>query len=444
MDVIKLTEELVGINSINPFNVQKYGISNEPTTWILDGNETNIAENLEGKLKEAGFNLDRQYVHSNEKGVKFYNLIAEKGEGKKSILFYGHMDTVTAKPWLSEFDALTPKRMMREILGEQRETIVGLGSSDMKAGDAAIIAALRDLNPKGYKIKVAFGVDEEYYSLGANFLADPNKSDFLYDVKAIIVPEIGDGPNTCYGPSTITLGRLGRCEHVLKVPGTGGHGAQSKNPDFVNAAVENSKIVTELEPWRKIYKDEYTFFEGSVPDENAKRSIEGSFFVNQINSGGGSLSIPSEGKVVIDSTFTPNITLEKRLSEVRGFIDNMYRFGKLKEFSISGKPQRVTVEPRERPTPSNNAYITPQNHNFTKHVRNIVDEMVGFKNYNIGYSVADENVFARVRKRTPILGVGPIGDNYHKADEWVEIESVRKLEKVLKEIGKRFGEYASK
>lgn len=439
MDVIKLTEDLIKIDSRNPFYAERD--SKNPKNWIVDGNETEIAEVLEIRLEESGFNVEKQYVHTDKKGTKFYNLIAEKGDGNKSILFYGHMDTVTAKPWLSEKDALIPKIKMREILGEQRETIVGLGAADMKAGDAAIATAFSDINPEGYKIKVAFGVDEEFYSLGANILAS---SDFLDDVKAIMVPEVGDGPNTCYGASTITLGRLGRCEYVIKVPGTGGHGAQSKNPNFINAAVECAKIITDIEPWRKSYKDEYKFFECIVPDKNVVRNIDGSFFISRIESGKGSLSIPSEGEIIVDYTFTPNVTIEQGLEKLEAIIGNMYKTGKLKEFSISGKPQKVTAVSRERPTPSSDAYITSENSLFTQYVRNVVDEKVGFQNFNVGYSVADENVFARERKGIPILGIGPIGADYHKADEWVEIESVRDVQKVYSEIGKRFGDYLSR
>jgi len=126
----------------------------------------------------------------------------------------------------------------------------------------------------GYRIKVAFGVDEEYYSLGAHVLA---RSAFLDDVAAVVVPETGDGPNRWHGPSTIGLGRMGRCEYVVEVPGTGGHGAQAYNPDFVNAAVECARVVERIEALRREWRDEYAFAPPGVPDAGPPRPSAAAF-----------------------------------------------------------------------------------------------------------------------------------------------------------------------
>ena len=439
MDVIKTLEELIRIDSSNPFICHE--IDPEfPETWKLEGNEQEISNYLEKKLKEAGFSVSRQLVHTDVKGQGFYNILGEKGSGKHSILFYGHMDTVTAKPWMSKQQALTPERKKIEINGKKKEVISGLGSCDMKAGVAVLLAALNGIEPEGYKLKVAFGVDEEFYSTGGNVLA---KSSFMDDVKAVVVPEIDDGPNLFRGPGAITLGRLGRCGFVIRVPGTGGHGASAGSSEYVNAAVECSKIVSELEILRKSYVDSFTFFESEVPDKEAVRNAEGSFYVNKISSGDGTISIPAQAEIYISMTFTPNMSIKKGKVLFENIVKDMYREGKLKRTVISGNFIPVSVEEQKRPTKPSEAFCTHENNPFVEYVRDIIEKTVGFKCFTMGYSVADENVFYRERKGLPIINICPVGQNFHRADEWVEIDSVMNLVTIYRKIAIDFNSFLS-
>lgn len=433
--VIDLTKELIKIDSRNPFEIE---YDEKSDKWTLGGSETEVMKYLETELMKRGFTYSKQYVHTDKHDNDYYNLIAEKGEGEHAILLYGHMDTVTARPWLSDEDALTPKIVKRDVNGEMKDCLIGLGANDMKGGVAAILTALDDIEPDGYKIKVVFGVDEEFYSLGGNTLAN---SEFVDDVKAIMVPEIGDGPNTFYGASTIGIGRLGRCEFEIDVFGTGGHGAVSNTPNFINAATEVAKIITEIENLRKNYNDRYEFYQGKVPDKKAVNYTEGSFFVSRIESGDGSLSIPAKGKIIIDCTFTPNYNVEKLHKMFKDMIDKMYDNEVLRKVIISDNFKKVTVTPRKRPTPFSHSYCTGHDHPFTVYVKDIIDNLYGFMNFNMGYSVADENVFKRVRPEIPVIVVGPIGENSHKANEWAEIESLERLVEIYKTCAKNFGIY---
>jgi acetylornithine deacetylase len=431
--VLGLLKEMIKIDSINPFEITKKG-----GKYIVGGNETKINLFLEKKLNEAGFKVEKQFVHEDLKGNKFYNLTACKGEGKRSILFYGHTDTVTAQPWLSRKTALTPREGVASFQGKERKAVFGLGSNDMKAGLAVMCLAFKDIVPKGYRIKVAFGVDEEFYSSGANALA---QSGFMDDVAAVVVPEIGDGPNRFYGHETIGIGRLGRCEFEIKVYGTGGHGAISNDPSFVNAAVEASKFAAEFEKLRRSHKDIFVFNSGKVPDKEAVGTIEGSFFISKIDCGNESLSIPSSGRIVIDCTFTPDMTIKSLKKIIQDMIDSLYKKKILTPVFIEEKEKRFELKLKDRPTPYSQAYLTPVNHPFTKFIKNCVNKVGVFKNYNMGYSVADENVFKRYHPQVPVIVLGPVGWNSHRADEWVDIESVEKLLELYKTIGTLFGQY---
>ena len=436
MEVIELLKELIKIDSRNPFEIN---IIDDKA--IIGGNEIEIAELIMNKLKGYGFQVGKQFVHTDNNGNDLYNILAEKGKGKNSILFYAHMDTVSSNPWLSKDAALTPKISKLEFQGKEREVLVGLGSNDMKAGIAIILEAFKDINPEDHKIKLCFGVDEEFYSLGSNKLVESN---FLDDVKAIIVPEIGDGPNDIYGAGTIGIGRLGRCELNIKVFGTGGHGAVSMDGSFINAAVEASKIVSKLEEHRKEYKDTFKFYNSIVPDQKAVNTVAGSYFINRVNCGDGSLSIPSNGEITIDCTFTPNMTIKKLKTMFEDIIVELYENNILKVVKIDGVIRKCIVELKERPTPFSEGYLTSEDHPFTKFVRNKVDNTIKFMNYNMGYSVADENVFKRNKPEMPVIVLGPIGWNSHRAHEWVGIESVLNLEKIYKDIAENFNEYLEK
>ncbi|MDA3884000.1 MAG: M20/M25/M40 family metallo-hydrolase [Candidatus Delongbacteria bacterium] len=436
MKVIKILEELIKIDSRNPFTIEKI-----EGKYTLGGNETNISKYILGKLSDTGFKVDTQYVHSDSAGNQYFNILAEKGSGDSSILFYAHMDTVTSNPWLSKEDALTPKRSKLEFQGKEREVIVGLGSNDMKAGIAVMLEAFKDVDPKDHKIKLCFGVDEEFFSLGSNELV---RSDFMDDVKAIVVPEIGDGPNKIYGGGSIGIGRLGRCEFEIEVFGTGGHGAISMDESFINAAVEASKIVTALEEHRSSYKDSFEFYNTEVPDKTAINHVEGSYFVNKIDCGDGSLSIPSNGKITIDCTFTPNMSIDKLKSIFENMLEELYRTDILKTVRIDGEIKKCTVKLKDRPTPFSEGYLTLSDHPFTEYVKDQVNDIVPFMNYNMGYSVADENVLKRYFPEIPVIVSGPVGWNSHRAHEWVEIQSVFDLEKIYKDIGENFNAYLEK
>ena len=438
-DVITLLEKLIRIDSSNPFACTVDNPQN-PGLWKVEGNETEISEFIETELNRGGFRVEKQEVHRDIRGNSHYNLLAEKGEGSHSLLFYGHMDTVTANTWLSREQALTPHRLTREILGEQREVLVGLGACDMKAGLAVLISAFRDFTPIGFKLKLAFGVDEEYYSLGANVLA---ASSFMDDVTAILVPEIDDGPNSSFGPRAISIGRLGRCEYIINVPGTGGHGAEAKIGEYVNAASECGRIVERIEEMARLHGDSFCFVPTCQSDEHLKQHIEGSLYVNRLEAGDGTLSIPASGKISVSYSFTPDSSIDKGKMLLENLITRMYRKDELKKTEISGELIPITIKLKERPTPPSEAFYTPLDHRFTHFIQRTMDQSLGFKCFNMGYSVADENVFCRIRPDLPILDIGPIGANYHKADEWVDITSVYELEHLYQQIVENYTSYLS-
>jgi len=124
-ELIELLARLVRANSENP-----------------PGNERTAAEIVAAELEAAGIPVERQPVEEHR-----FNVIAElKGERTEKLLFNGHMDTVPAgdlrlwheDPWGA---------VIRD------GNMYGLGTSDMKAGVAAMIAAVKALHRSGAKLR---------------------------------------------------------------------------------------------------------------------------------------------------------------------------------------------------------------------------------------------------------------------------------------------------
>ncbi|WP_343216244.1 ArgE/DapE family deacylase [Clostridium frigoris] len=163
MDFLK---DLLRINSSNP-----------------PGNEILVAMAIAKKLRESGIESTIQSVGNNRA-----NLVARiKGLGhKKSLVFCGHMDTVSVGeiPWEHEpFGA-------EEIGGR----IYGRGSSDMKGGLAALIMAMIEVSKSGITLEgdliFAATAGEEVDCIGANTMVADGS---LSGAGAMIIAEPSGG-----------------------------------------------------------------------------------------------------------------------------------------------------------------------------------------------------------------------------------------------------------
>ncbi len=364
-------------------------------------NEKELAEFLENHLRDLGFKVQRQHIEE-----KRFNILAEKGEGEKSILFYAHMDTVPVYgDWKTDPFTLT----------EEGDILFGRGTSDMKAGIVAILKAIENKNPKNFKIKIAFGVDEENISEGGHALVN---SPWCKDIIAAIIPETGLTTEPSIGPQAIILGRRGRAAYSLKVPGFSVHGASSEG---VNAIEEASKIIMNIK---------------KLPLRKHEKLPPSSLFIRSINSEAGSLSIPEKTEIIIDRHLVPPETKETVLEEIKKFIDELYDLEILSV--VNGK--KVEVEIQKRKTPYLDPYITDEFHPFTQFVSKFVKEKYGKAIYRYGLSVADENLFGSVLK-IPTIVIGPLSGNCHSANEWVSYRSIEELREIFSKIIENFPRY---
>jgi succinyl-diaminopimelate desuccinylase len=209
IDAVELTRALIRFETINP-----------------PGNEQPCAEYLGGILEAAGFSIAYYPMEENRA-----NLIARIGGNadKKPLCFSGHTDVVPlgAAPWsVAPFAA---------DVGDGK--VYGRGSTDMKGGVAAFVAAAIELAPKlagTPGLALVITAAEERGCKGAMHLAAIDGA--LGEAGALVVEEpTGNRP---------LVGHKG----VLWVEGTAkGVTAHGSMPhEGVNAVYKAARVVTKL------------------------------------------------------------------------------------------------------------------------------------------------------------------------------------------------------
>lgn len=132
--IVSLTKKFVSINTSNP-----------------PGKEERLANVLERLFRQLGFKTQRIELIPGRA-----NIIATLGEGKKTLIFIAHMDTVPAgEGWKNNpFSGI--------VIGNK---IYGRGATDMKGCIASMVEAVASLRREGWKpkgtLKFAFCVNEE-------------------------------------------------------------------------------------------------------------------------------------------------------------------------------------------------------------------------------------------------------------------------------------------
>lgn len=210
IDVISLTRELIGCNTVDP-----------------PGNESVLAHMLGNLLEKNGFEVDYPVYDKNRQ-----HLVAEKGVSGAAgpLVLSGHLDTV---PLGDQAWTLDP--FSGEIKGDR---IYGRGSSDMKGGVAAMtlaaIEATADTAPDG-GIRLIFSAGEESGCLGVLQLVNTHKK--LGKARAVIV-----GEPTANIPATGHKGAL-YLKVVIK-----GKTAHSSMPELgVNAIYKAARSISRIE-----------------------------------------------------------------------------------------------------------------------------------------------------------------------------------------------------
>ncbi len=273
-DPIELLKRLVSINSVNPDLVPG------------GAGEAEIAGFCAFWLAEHGFEVHRVEEHAGRPSIVG---IARGAGGGRSLMFNGHIDTVSIGSY--DGDALDP--------AVRDGRLYGRGSFDMKGGMAAMMVAAARARARGVRgdILVACVADEEHASFGTAEVAARFRTD------AAIVTE----------PShlELTVAHRGFVWFDVTVHGRAAHGSR---PELgIDAIAKAGKFLVALED-----------YDGRLRAHPSHALLKsGSVHASLIRGGEEISSYPAECRISLERRTIPGETPETVAAELRAIIDGI-------------------------------------------------------------------------------------------------------------------------
>lgn len=309
--------------------------------------------------------LEPELIENN--GYKM--LVCEIGEGDKTIVFNGHVDVVSGKK-----DQFVPV--------EKDGRIYARGSADMKAGVAAMMAAMRDLRDQklGVKIQLQVVSDEEIGGMNCTGYLVENgyRGDFVI----------------CSEPTQlgIALQAKGVLRLEVEVTGKSAHGSRPWEGD--NAIVKAYHVYEKLLelPFTKESSEFYP-----SPSINLAIIAGGEVFNK----------VPDRCLMSLDIRYLPGQDPDTIIQQIKELSRGEVQVG------LKGIP--VSTEP-------DNPFITQ--------LKPVLDKHIGGEAVLFGqHGAADTQFFAA--HGIPAIEFGPSGANWHGDDEYVLLESLEKYKEIL-------------
>ncbi len=310
------------------------------------------------------------------------NVIArvENGAGP-ALLLNGHVDTVLAvEGWSS--DPWTPHR--------DGDRLYGLGAADMKSGVAASMLATRALaqNRDHWRGSALFSsvVDEEAYSIGARALiASGFRADYC-----VVTESSWERP---------ALGSVGKVLVRIDVTGKAAHASWPWKG--INAATEAARLVARL--------DEIPLLEHP--------RMRGSRCVLSFASGNDQyvITVPEKARVILNRMIVAGESSESVLAEVQALIGDLE----------SPATFELAIDPPYYPP-----WETDREHPLALALARAYEAESG-RRPEWGYAgFGDMNLFSE-EAGIPTVMIGPRGENFHQADEWVDVPSIAATSRLL-------------
>lgn len=338
-------------------------------------------------LKKIGFD-----VKTVTTGKDRNNIIATYGKSSSYLAFYAHLDTVPiAKGWTQDPFTLKIKN----------GKAYGLGAGDVKDGLVGSIKTGEYAIANNMPIMLVFSVDEENISQGAHDLVD---SKLLKNIGCMVSTESGQIVD--YSKKyNVVFGRLGRSLFDITVEGMTAHAAESEKG--TNAIIETTKLISAIEMLP------------ILPDKDLGKP---KLLIQSISANTFSYSIPDSCTLQYSLMSNSKLTQKDFIKQVNNL---------MKKLKIKG-----SINLHHRSTPYGDCYTLDKKLPFIKIVqKEIFDKDKVFPTY--AQSVGDENIFAN-RLKIPVIIVGPMRDNAHKAQEWVDLKSLDHVIEVYKKMLKLY------
>ncbi len=369
-ELLKVLQDLIRIESVNP---ELAGRGN---------GEYLIAQHIGQYLEAMGLKV--RYQEIKPERVNVIGVLPGSGEGQ-SLMLNGHTDTVGITRM--DIEPLNP------VFKNGR--VYGRGSFDMKGGLAAMILAVKavidaGLKPKGDVI-LAFVADEEFRSLGTEVLI----KEYLADAAILCEPT---GLKVC-------IAHKGFAWIKVEIIGKAAHGSR---PDKgIDAIVKAGKFLSRIEELGK----EFLL--------RIKHPLLGSPSIHaSLIKGGTELSTyPDFCLIELERRLIPGESVKTIEEEIQDLIHDLEskddQFKAKLEVSFSRPPLEVARD-HELVRALAKAYS-----DTTKKAA----EFIGVGGWMDSAILAEAGI--------PSVIIGPAGEGFHAATEYVDFESVTTLTKIL-------------
>ena len=375
---IKFLQKLVQTKSINP------NMDDPTKSSPYDPIELEVAELIFNKLKEIGLQPKFESISPSRP-----NVVCELGQGKKTLIFNGHMDTV---PPAREWD-------FNPFLGTiKNERLYGSGALDMKSALCCYVfmakALLKFEKELNGKILLQFVIDEEPMAashFGTRYLLEKG-----YIGDAVIIGEPGT--------RKITIGNRGGYRFKIQIFGDAVHTGSrewEQKKEGLNAILDMTKVINALQNF-KFPAKEHPVFPGRKNVLTFPTLIKGGKAIN---------IVPDYCEAFGDTRILPGITKEFMEKEIRKKIDKLGV--KYKLTPIVYVPP-VFVKPKE-------AIVQILKNNAKKILK---------KTPTTAGSGPWSDMWMFIEKGIPAVNFGCDGEGMHDKNEYVEIKSVIDVTKI--------------
>ena len=366
-EVQVLLEQLVSIDSVNPSLVPG------------GAGEMNIAQFIQHWLSARGFET---HWLENTPGRPSVVGIAKGSGGGRSLMLNGHIDTVTLE---GNPEGITPRI--------ENGKMYARGAYDMKCGVAAMLMAASRAKASNLRgdVIVACVSDEEYASIGSFEVVKTFKAD------AAIVTE----------PTELELvtAHKGFVWLQISVHGKAAHG--SRPLEGVDAIAKMGKVLVALEQMDLDLR--------ANPSHVMLHS--GSVHASIISGGQELSSYPALCTAEVERRTIPGETLEVIEAQFRTMLENIKASDASFEYSLKMGLERVPHEVSE-------SELIVQT--LLKNATGILERTPKIRAETFWTDCA-----ALSSAGIPSFLFGAAGAGAHSANEWVDLDSVTKLEEIL-------------
>jgi acetylornithine deacetylase len=318
--------------------------------------------------------------------------------GGRSLVLQGHIDVVPATP---------EHHWTRDPWGAEvaEGRMWGRGAADMKAGVAAMVYAVRALRDAGVRLRgdvsLVTVIEEECTGNGAlSALARGYTGD------AAIIPEP-------FGDQALEA-QVGVLWARITVRGRGGHAERAS--EVQNAIAKAARVidaVSELEAAAN-HAERHPAFEGEVHPLN--------YNVGLVRGGDWPSTVPEECVLEVRLGTYPGEHLPDVQARFRGELTERVR----DDSWLAEHPPEVTFYAFQA-----DGFAIARDAPIMQALAGVHRDLTGGELGYLAFTGTTDARFFNLFYDTPATCYGPLGGNLHAPDEWVDLESVRRVTKVL-------------